>query len=425
MSLFKKIIQKISTHKSIIIIGSIIIAVGAIGYLVLSPSPIKYTYITQSVQQGTLINDVTGTGNVEYSQSAAVNSQVSGTVSTIDVSQGQTVSAGETLYNIKNNSLSSQADKLYATYLQDKQTLSNNEVTLTQDQNNLNNINATVSADQQPSASPSQQQALGNELEQQTVATQQLNTDRLAISANQANEYADWQAYSNQLATIAESNVTAPISGIVANINVSPGQYLSGSAGSTAATNNPEMLIVNPASLVINLTLNEVDAAKVQTGQNVQLSFNAINGLNLTGSVTSINPIGTISQGVVTYNVIVTPDILNSELKSGMSVTANITTEVENNVISVPSSAIKTNSSGEYVQILQNNKPINVNVQTGIVTNNGTAITSGLKAGEQIITQIISNKPPKLTNSLPGSSLLKLGGSSFKRGGGRGASGKP
>jgi multidrug efflux pump subunit AcrA (membrane-fusion protein) len=108
-----------------------------------------------------------------------------------------------------------------------------------------------------------------------------------------------------------------------------------------------------------------------------------------------------------------------------MSLTANITTEKINNVISVPSTAIKSNHTGEYVQILVNGKPIKVNVKTGLITNNGTEITSGLKSGEKVITQIISNKPSKSLNSLQSSgNLLKLNGGSGGRGGAKVRAGK-
>ena len=418
MNLLKKIVRWCLVYKSRLLIGAVIvIGGGLIGYFLFRPQSVKYTYITQPVQKGTLINDVTGTGNLEYAQSSVVNSQVSGYVTSMDVQQGQTVKAGEKLYQVQNSSLTAQADKYYAAYLQDKQVVSNDQTTITQDQNNLNNLNATVAADQQPTATPSQQQSLNTAKQQQTVARQQLNTAQLALAADQANENADWAAYVNQLSTINQTNVTAPISGVIANINISPGQYLSGSAGSAAAVNNPQMLIVNPKSLVADITLNEVDVVKVKPGQNVQLTFNAINGLNLTGTVTSINPIGTISQGVVTYSIVVTPSLFNSQLKSGMSVTAAITTEVKNNVIYIPSSAIKSNSSGQYVQILRNNRPVDLTVQTGLVTNNGTEIIKGLQVGEKVITQTISNQLPKSLNTSQVGGLLKLNGGGGKAGG--------
>ncbi len=422
----KKMLGIAAKHRILITAGTIIFIIGLGIYAVLNPQPAKYTYITQPVQEGTLINDVSGTGNLAYAQSSAVNSQVSGTVSAINVSQGDTVTAGESLFSISNPSLSDTADKLYATYLKDKSSVSGDQTLIIQDQNNLNNDNASIATDQQPTASPSQQQALANAQQQQAVDSRQLATAQLALTADLANELADWSAYSTQLTTINEENVVSPINGMVASINVAPGQNVSGSAGGAAAANNPEILIVSPSSLDASITLNEVDAVKVQTGQTVQLSFNAIPGLSLTGTVASISPLGTISQGVVTYSATVALSVANPQLKSGMSVSANITTEAKNNVISVPSTAIKTNSSGgQYVQILSKGKPLNVDVQTGIVTNNGTEITHGLSVGEAVITQTISSKLPKsLSSPLNGSNLLKLNGGGSGRGGAKAHAGK-
>lgn len=427
VKLIKRIISATVQHRTWLLISFVVIVIGVGSYAVFKSQPTKYTYITQPVQQGTLINDVTGTGNLTYAQSSVVNSQVSGTISGIDVQPGQMVTVGEPLFNIQNNSLKATADKLYATYLQDKQAISNDEALIMQDENNLNNDNASVVIDQSPTATLSQQQSLVTAEQQQNVARQQLTTAQLALTADQSTERADWAAYEVQLTTIAEANITAPINGLVVSVNISPGQYVSGSSGSASAANNPEMLIVNPSSLEAGITLNEVDAVKVQPGQTVQLSFNAIPNLNLTGTVASVNPIGTVTQGVVTYNVIVALSTSNPQLKSGMSVTANITTEAKNNVISVPSTAIKTNSSGQqYVQLLENAKPVNVNITTGIVTNNGTEVTSGLKAGELVITQTISNKPPKSLSQVNGGNLLKLnGGGGFRGGGAKARAGKP
>ncbi len=428
MELIKRAITVAAKHRVLLIAGFVVVIVGVGAYTAFSPQPVKYTYITHPVQQGTLINDVSGTGNLTYAQSSVVNSQVSGTVLNINVQSGQMVTAGEPLFNIQNNSLTATADKLYATYLQDKQAISNDNTLIIQDENNLNNDNSTVATDQLPTATPSQQQSLATAEQQQTVARQQLNTAQLALTADQATEQADWAAYSVQLTTIADTNITAPINGLLVSVNISPGQYVSGSAGSAAAANNPEMLIVNPSSLEASITLNEVDAVKVQPGQTVQLNFNAVPGLSLTGTVASVNSIGTVTQGVVTYNIVVTPSTSNPQLKSGMSVTANITTEAKNNVISVPSTAVKTSTSGQqYVQLLEKGKPVNVNIQTGIVTNNGTEVTSGLKVGELVITQTISNKPSKSLSLASGGNLLKLngGGGGGGRGGAKARAGKP
>lgn len=409
------ILKLIGTHKRLSA-GLVLLAVAVAAYAVFHSPPVKYTYITQTVEPGTLINDVTGTGNLAYGQSAGVNAQTAGTVATVDVQSGQTVAAGAPLYTVQSSALNAQVTKAYETYLQDKQTLANAQINVTQYQNSVNNLEATIAADQQPGATPQQQQGLAAAQAQLNLALQQLAAARLAVSIAATSENADWQSYQSQL---SQGTVTAPMAGTVVSVAVSPGQQVSASAGTAAGTSNPSVLIVNPGSLQAVVSLNEVDAAKVTPGQKAQLTFSAINGLALAGTVVSVNPIGTVSQGVVTYNVVIGLGAGNPQLKSGMSVSASITTQYKNNVISAPASAIKTGTSGQYVQILQNGKPQDVNVQTGIVTNNGTEITSGLKPGEKLITQVVSNQPaPSFGNNGPaGNGLLKLGGGGGFKGG--------
>ena len=70
---------------------------------------------------------------------------------------------------------------------------------------------------------------------------------------------------------------------------------------------------------VAEVTLNEVDAAKVTVGQAATLTFDAISGLSLAGKVVEIDPVGTVSQGVVNYNVQVSFNDTTNQVKPGMS----------------------------------------------------------------------------------------------------------
>ncbi|MDD5433706.1 MAG: hypothetical protein PHE77_03610, partial [Candidatus Pacebacteria bacterium] len=51
------------------------------------------------------------------------------------------------------------------------------------------------------------------------------------------------------------------------------------------------------------ISLNEVDVAKVKIGQRAIITFDAIDELEITGKVEDVDTIGTVSQGVVSYNV--------------------------------------------------------------------------------------------------------------------------
>lgn len=157
---------------------------------------------------------------------------------------------------------------------------------------------------------------------------------------------------------------------------------------------------------VASISLNEVDVAKVKTGQKVTLTFDAISDLSMTGQVAQIDTIGTVSQGVVTYNVKISLDTQDERVKPGMSVSAAIISQVAADVLTVPNSAIKTGSSGSYVQVLNSNgQPENKTVTIGISDDTNTQILSGLSEGDAVVTQTISSAKTTTTSTQSSSSI--------------------
>ncbi|MDE2188401.1 MAG: HlyD family efflux transporter periplasmic adaptor subunit, partial [Patescibacteria group bacterium] len=190
--------------------------------------------------------------------------------------------------------------------------------------------------------------------------------------------------------TYSYMNVTAPIAGIVAKIDITPAEQVT--SGTTIAT------IVTPGEYA-TISLNEVDAAKVAVGQKATLTFDAINNLSIAGTVSEVDGIGTVSQGVVTYNVKIAFDTNDSRVKPGMSVNAAIITNVHSDVLVIPSSAVKTQGNISYVQelnqkypsaqalsgITTTETPHDVPVTVGLSDNTNTEIVSGLSSGDQVI----------------------------------------
>jgi len=246
------------------------------------------------------------------------------------------------------------------------------------------------------------------------------------------------QSAQNNLTTaqqnLAYTSVTAPISGVVSAIAATVGE----APGSNAVT------IVGDGQ-VAEVTLNEINAAKVSLGNPATLIFDALPNLSLAGTVVQISPVGTVSQGVVSYNVQIgfsqpADTSSTNQVKSGMSVTANIVTQVDQNVIAVPNAAVITSGSISY--ILEPSTPISaadlassanggiillatkqVPVIVGLANDTMTEIDSGVAVGDQIIVQTIkSANATKTTASAGGTSALQLlGGGAGARTGGGGA----
>ena len=180
---------------------------------------------------------------------------------------------------------------------------------------------------------------------------------------------------------LADCSIRALFDGVVAKIDVDNGDSVS--TGTAVAT-----LITKQR--IAEISLNEVDVTKVKTGQKTILTFDAIPDLSITGEVTEIDVLGTVTQGVVTYNIKIGFDTQDERVKPGMSVSAAIITDMKQDALLVPNSAIKSNGNGQYVEVMTNNMPQSQSVETGLSNDTITEIISGLQEGEQVITQTIT-----------------------------------
>ncbi|HVX90386.1 MAG TPA: HlyD family efflux transporter periplasmic adaptor subunit [Candidatus Paceibacterota bacterium] len=146
--------------------------------------------------------------------------------------------------------------------------------------------------------------------------------------------------------TLANYVVVAPFDGTIAKVDVQVHDQASG-AVATLITNEE----------YADLSLNEVDAAKVQNGQKATLTFDAVDGLTIAGTVAEIDSVGTVSNGVVTYDAKIAFDTQDARVKPGMTVDAVITTSSVDDAIIVPSSAVTTVGGKSYVQVVTTGAP--------------------------------------------------------------------
>ncbi len=226
---------------------------------------------------------------------------------------------------------------------------------------------------------------------QQTLQQTQAGADPIDVESSQLSITKAQEALQQAENTLAEYYITAPFSGVIGSVPVHV--YDQAGSGTTLAT-----LITTKQ--YVDLQVNEVDAAKIQLGDETTLTFDAISGLTLTGVVAQINPTGTVSQGVVTYDVQVGFDSQDPRIKAGMTTSAAIITAAHQNVLTVPSGAVKTTqaaatyvlvftpplaNTGSTQGVLSSVAPQQVPVVAGLTDNTNTEIVSGLTAGEQIV----------------------------------------
>ena len=92
-----------------------------------------------------------------------------------------------------------------------------------------------------------------------------------------------------------------------------------------------------------------------------------------------------------------------------MSVSASIIYDVKSDTSVVPNSAVKTDASGTYVQILSDNVPERKAVEVGLSNSTSTEILKGLDVGERVVTKT-TNANATTTNTSSGSSGVRIPG---------------
>jgi HlyD family secretion protein len=234
--------------------------------------------------------------------------------------------------------------------------------------------------------------------------------DSLDIASQQLDLQAKEDAYN-------DSFIRAPFDGVVAKLNIKKTDTVS--SGTTVG-----VLITKQS--IANVSLNEVDVASVKVGQPATLTFDAIDGLSIAGQVSGVDLIGTVTQGVVTYNVEIAFDTQDPRVKSGMSVSASIVTNVKQDILTVPNGAIQSQGNSKFVLIPSGPtvkstagqgvtmaaSPTQQEVEVGVSNDTTTEIVSGLGEGDSVIARTITATAAKTTTA---PSLL---GSGSRTGGG-------
>lgn len=190
---------------------------------------------------------------------------------------------------------------------------------------------------------------------------------------------------------LADYYIRAPFDGVISTLSVEKGDSVS--SGTSVA-----IFITNQR--VAEISLNEIDVAKIKVGQKSTLTFDAVEGISITGEVSDLDAIGTVSQGVVTYKVRIGFDTQDERVKPGMTVSASIITDAKQDVLLAPNAAVKSSGELYYVEVLDSaltknaknnegivskNLPTKKQVEVGLINDSSTEIVSGLNEGDQII----------------------------------------
>jgi len=173
--------------------------------------------------------------------------------------------------------------------------------------------------------------------------------------------------------------VRSPITGIVVQKLVFPGQLIQ--AGATTC-----FAITNPSVVWVQGHVYEKDLTSVRTGDAVEVTHSAIPGV-FHGVVSYVGAM--VDPATRTIPVRIVTGNPNGLLKKDLFVDASILTRTKKNVLNVPTSAVLFDSDNlpfVYVQADDGTFARRM-VTTGVQQNNRFEIVGGLKEGERVVTE--------------------------------------
>lgn len=175
----------------------------------------------------------------------------------------------------------------------------------------------------------------------------------------------------------------APFEGVVGTITMNVGE----------PSGTGSVILIDPKAMQLNATAQEADVAKLKVGQNVSLTFDAFQAQAVTGRVSSIAPAADVVQGVSSYAVVI--EVLQQaaragaaslDLKAGMAGTAGVEIQRIENVLAVPSRAVKRQGRAQVVQVLTAAGEQEVRtIRTGATDGTYSQVLEGLQEGEQVV----------------------------------------
>lgn len=184
-------------------------------------------------------------------------------------------------------------------------------------------------------------------------------------------------------ARIIQKQVRAPFAGEIGIRRVNPGQYLN--------PGDPVATLTALATLYVEFSVPQQELALLKRGASVEVTSDAFPGRSFTARVNAIEPqIGEDTRNVTVQATLRNPDEM---LRPGMYVTASLVLAPQQGALVVPVTAIQTTAQGDSLIVIRGEdarrggKAEAIAVQTGRRIGNEVIVTSGLKAGDVVITE--------------------------------------
>ena len=284
----------------------------------------SYEYKTQPVVAGDITATVSATGNVSAVETVEVGTQVSGTIKVLSADYNSIVTKGQLIAQLDTDMLEAQVSSAKANVTVANANVAKAKATLSDAERVYNRNKELVGKN-----------ALAKtELDSSQT---QLQIAKAGLSGAEASVVQAEATLKIAETNLNYSQIHSPVDGVVINRQVDVGQTVAASLQAptlfTIARDLTQMRVLT--------NVDEADIGKINEGQGVIFTVDAWPQTRFRGKVVQVRLAPQIVQNVVTYTVVL--DVANPDmkLKPGMTANVSIITESKQNVLKVPTAAVR------------------------------------------------------------------------------------
>lgn len=378
-------------------------------------------YKTVKVLKGDLIIKISAKGIVEPNFKVEVKSKASGKVLTFPFEEGDYLKKGEALLHLNKNDETRSVAKANADLKSSEASLEISKTALLL-QKNRYKTNLKLSESEVEEANVNLKDSLDNKNRQsdlykkkytskesidKSITNYKVNKENLtqAIARLRASKDAihdiTMKEYEVELASaevtrrqvaldesserLEETDIYAPINGVIIQKLVEEGQIIS-SGISSVSGGTPLAEIADMSRMFIMADVDETDIGEIRVGQKVEVTADAFYGETFQGKVLRISPKGIVVNSITIFKVKV--EILGDSknlLKPMMSSNVDIITKKIKNTTYIAREAIRETDDKSNVVILTDDMPKEISITVGVQTPIYAEILSGINHDQDVI----------------------------------------
>jgi len=190
-------------------------------------------------------------------------------------------------------------------------------------------------------------------------------------------------ALAQAVTNLAYASIRAPFAGYIAERNLDPGAYVSGTTASTSTMSRGILSVHDVETVRTLIEVVEKDVPLVKVGQRADVRAEAYPNEVFEGTVTRI--VQALNRATRTMTVEVDLPNKDHRLKGGMFARVEVLVGKHPQAIQIPLDAVSRLEESQYVYVVKDGKAHQVPVELGARAENRVEVVKGLAGDEQVI----------------------------------------